>query len=171
MTRICLFLLGLALSLPASSQDLPQIRSSGVLRHLDIPCARFGQGSGDGLDVESVRGFAVWLGLRYRFEQSRWVDIVGDPTGPGAEADGVHARLLGETPIRGDPIASGLTILDRRKKAVDFVIPSFASAVWLVARADSSPMPIVPSGHLPDHMASRYYLAVFRYYEGFFDRR
>ncbi len=46
-------------------------------------------------------------------------------------------------------LANGVTVLDWRKQVVDFSTPTFPTAVWLVARADSSLQPIHPSGSLP----------------------
>lgn len=150
MTRIYLIAIGLVWSLSASPQDLEQVRSAGVLRHLGIPYAHFVTGAGDGLDVELMQGFAAWLGVEYRFVESRWPDVVGDLIGRRVEPDGAHARFLEETPIRGDAIASGLTRLGWRQEALEFASPTFPSAVWLIARADSSLTPIQPSGRLPE---------------------
>ena len=59
-----LFLLAVGL---ASGADLSEVKERGVLRHLGIPYANFVTGSGDGLDVEMVKGFAGHLGVRYAF--------------------------------------------------------------------------------------------------------
>lgn len=140
----------LAASRPLAAQDLAEIRAAGVLRHLGIPYANFVTGGGDGLDLELMQGFAAWLGVGYRYVESDWQRILGDLTGTLAVPDGQRARSLGATPIRGDAIASGLTVLEWRKEVVDFATPTFPSAVWLVARADSGLMPIRPSGRLHD---------------------
>jgi ABC-type amino acid transport substrate-binding protein len=57
-------------------------------------------------------------------------------------------RAVGSWTIRGDIIGNGMTILPSRQKLVDFSVPTFPSAVWLLARADSPVKPIVPSGSL-----------------------
>lgn len=44
---------------PACGADLPEIKQSGVLRHLGVPYARFVAGSGDGMDMELIKLFKV----------------------------------------------------------------------------------------------------------------
>lgn len=61
----------------ASASDLPQVQERGVLRHLGIPYAHFVTGSGDGLDVEIVQGFAASLGAATNMSRQ---------TGPGYSA-------------------------------------------------------------------------------------
>src|SRR5664279_4367960 len=95
------FLCGAALA-----GDLPEVKKSGVLRHLGIPYANFVTGDGDGMDVE----------------------------------------LMSATPVKGDLIANGFTVLPWRQKVVDFSQSTFPSQIWLVARSDSKLNPIKPSG-------------------------
>lgn len=143
----------LSLALAASvglARDLAEIEEDGALRHLAVPYANFYTGLGDGLDVELIRGFAAHLGVSYELVETRWEDVFGDLTGRDARREAAHAELLGETPIRGDLIANGMTILDWRAEVVDFSLPTFPSAVWLVARADSDLAPIAPSGSLAE---------------------
>ena len=76
--------LALALALLAHcafADDLQDIRTRGVLRHLGVPYANFVTGSGDGMDVEIVQLFARHLGVRYEFVPSTWGDVIGDLTG------------------------------------------------------------------------------------------
>jgi ABC-type amino acid transport substrate-binding protein len=148
--RLHAFLL-LALCLFSSavySRDLPEIIASGTLRHLGIPYANFVTGSGDGLDVELMQGFAKQLGLRYEFVKTDWRHAFGDLTGRHARRGEEGAEFLDETEIKGDVIANGMTMLDWRKDVIDFSKPTFPSAVWLIARADADLSPIQPSGSL-----------------------
>ncbi|MCU7933005.1 MAG: transporter substrate-binding domain-containing protein [Candidatus Thiodiazotropha sp. (ex Codakia rugifera)] len=132
-----------------SARDLDEIRTSGVLRHLGIPYANFITGSGDGLDVELIQAFALHLGVRYEYLPTTWNSVFGDLNGQHAKrsSDG-HAELLETSPIRGDLVANGMTILDWRRELVNFSIPTFPSGVWLIARADSHLQPIRPTGNL-----------------------
>ena len=141
---------GLLLALTGTNvlaRDLDEIRESGVLRHLGIPYANFVTGLGDGLDVELVKGFAEHLGLRYAFIPTTWTTAFGDLTGRHARLgqDG-QAEWLDETPIKGDILANGLTVLPWRRMIVDYSDPTFPSGVWLIARSDSELRPISPTG-------------------------
>lgn len=129
-------------------QDLDEIRSAGVLRHLGIPYANFVTGSGDGLDVELIQGFAEHLGVRYEYVASNWQQVFGDLTGRHARLRGGGAESLDPATIRGDLIANGMTVLPWRSEIVDFSDPTFPSGVWLVARADSDLVPIAPGANL-----------------------
>lgn len=144
-----LFLFLLASTGQATARDLAEIRHAGTLRHLGVPYAAFVTGAGDGLDVELMQGFAKDLGVDYEYVPTDWKHVIGDLTGRHAKrgADG-HAQLLEATPIRGDIISNGMTILDWRKEVVDFATPSFPTGVWLIARADSILTPIKPSRDL-----------------------
>ena len=137
----------------AMGQDLEEVKASGVLRHLGVPYANFVTGSGDGLDVEIVRGFAERLGVRYEFVESDWRRVIGDLTGRHVLPRGDRAELLEPTAIRGDLIANGMTMLRWRKEVLDFSEPTFPCGVWLVARADSELQPITPSGSLDKDIA------------------
>jgi len=131
----------------ALARDLDEIRESGVLRHLGIPYANFVTGLGDGLDVDLVKGFAEHLGLRYEFVPTTWTTAFGDLTGRHARLgqDG-QTEWLDETPIKGDILANGLTVLPWRRAIVDYSAPTFPSGVWLIARSDSTLLPISPTG-------------------------
>jgi len=128
--------------------DLPEIKKKGALRHLGIPYANFITGSADGMDVEIVTLFARQLKVKYEFVKTTWADVIGDLTGKRVKARGEEVEILGEVPIRGDMIASGLTVLPWRAKVVYYSTPTFPTQVWLVARADSTMKPIQPSGDI-----------------------
>lgn len=127
-----------------SAGDLPEIKQRGVIRHLGVPYANFVTGSGDGLDVELVKLFAQELGVKYQYIPTQWAQVIGDLSGKKVKAKGDDMEVLGQVPIRGDLIASGLTILPWRQKVLNFSSPTFPTQVWLVARADSPLNPIVP---------------------------
>ncbi len=134
----------------AWGRDLPEILEAGVLRHIGIPYANFVTGSGDGLDVELMQGFARELGVRYEYVQSDWPHVIDDMIGRRVRKSASGVELLEAVPVRGDVIANGFTVLDWRKQVVDFSEPTFPSGVWLVTRAESPLAPIVPSGSLPE---------------------
>ena len=151
----CLVTMATLLGGPAWPGDWDDIQKRGVIRHLGIPYANFVTGSGDGLDVDLVRGFAEHSGLRYEFVETDWSRIIGDLTGQEIKiAAGGEVEVLGPHPIRGDVIANGLTVLPWREKALDFSIPTFPTQVWLIARADSPIAPITPSGDLGRDIAA-----------------
>ena len=132
----------------AAARDLAEVRESGVLRHLGIAYANFVTGAGDGLDVELIRGFADHLGVRYEFVATDWSRAFGDLTGVHAKRHGSQAVRYGTSPVRGDLIANGMTVLGWRSQVVDFSDPTFPSSVWLIAQATSPLTPIRPSGLL-----------------------
>ena len=135
------FLCGTALA-----GDLPEVKKSGVLRHLGIPYANFVTGDGDGMDVELMRLFAKSQGVRYEYVKTSWDTAVADLIGRKVEAKGTTVELLSATPVKGDLIANGFTVLPWRQKVVDFSHSTFPSQIWLVARSDSKLNPIKPSG-------------------------
>ena len=91
--------------------DLNDIKKQGVLRHLGIHYANFITGSGDGMDVELIKLFAKHLGVKYEFVKTDWDQIYGDLSGNKVKkAKGDNVVFVGETPIRGDLIANGLTV-------------------------------------------------------------
>lgn len=129
----------------ALGADLPEIKQSGVLRHLGVPYANFVTGSGDGLDADLVRLFAQHLGVQYQWVKTSWGELIGDLTGKRVKPVGDEVVILGAVPVKGDIAASGITVLPWREKVVDFV-PDFPTQIWLMARADSPLKPIKPSG-------------------------
>ena len=130
--------------------DLAEIRQRGVLRHLGIPYAHFVRDTAnglDGLDVELMQRFAAHLGVEYQWVQTSWSEVFGDLTGQKVQpTKDKGVEVIGETAVRGDIIANGLTILDWRMQVVLFTDPTFPTGVWLIARADSPIKPIEPSG-------------------------
>lgn len=151
----------LALLLPTAvnsvwAADPKDIKERGVIRHLGVPYANFVTGSGDGLDVELVKLFAQYLGVKYQFVEASWDSVIGDLTGKRVKAKGDDIEVLGQVPIKGDIIANGFTILNWRKKIVDFSTPTFPNQIWLVAKADSPIKPIIP------HEAAEKDIAVVR---------
>ncbi len=136
------------------SQDLEDIRSRGVLRHLSIPYANFNSGAGDGLDVELIRKFAEHLGVRYEYVPETWATVFGDLTGQIIKPAGTNIEVLGATEIKGDVIANGVTVLPWREQAVAFSKPTFPTQVWLVTLAESGLPPITPSGDLKADIAA-----------------
>lgn len=144
----CLVLVVLILCLAATAQarDLDEILTDGVLRHIGIPYANFVTGSGDGLDVELVQGFAAELGVRYEYVPSSWASVFADLTGRHARLRNGSAELLDPAPVRGDMIANGLTVLPWREQVVAYSEPTFPSGVWLMAKAERPISPILPTG-------------------------
>ena len=134
-------------AMPASAQDLAEIRERGVIRHLGVPYARFITGNGEGFDADLVRRFAAQIGVRYEYVSTDWQSVIQDLIGQDVEYK-PSPRTLGKRPIRGDIIANGLTILPSREPLIDCSKPTFPSAVWLLAHTDSKVKPIVPSGDL-----------------------
>ena len=131
-----------------AAQDLAEVKASGVLRHLGVPYANFVTGSGDGMDVELMKLFADYLGVKYQYVQTSWKDIVGDLTGRRAKGKGAEAELLDEVPVKGDVISNGFTVLPWRKNVVEFSTPTFPTQVWLITAADYVMTPIKPSGDI-----------------------
>jgi ABC-type amino acid transport substrate-binding protein len=135
----------LALVTPAWAGDLDDVQQRGTLRHLGIPYANFVTGTGDGLDVELMQGFAKELGVKYEYVRGDWGSVFGDLTGRKIKPNGAGIEYLSDTPVKGDVAANGITVLPWREKAVAFSSPTFPNQVWLVARADSPTAPITPT--------------------------
>ena len=129
----------------ALAGDLAEVKKSGVLRHLGIPYANFITGDGDGMDVELMQLFARSQGVRYEYVRTSWDSAMEDLIGRKVAAKGGEVELLSATPVKGDLIANGYTVLPWRQKVVAFSHSTFPSQIWLVARADSKLRPIKPS--------------------------
>lgn len=151
--QLIIFLTLLFIVNALSARDLSEIKASGVLRHIGVPYANFvtqyEQGNAtieSGLDVELMRGFAKHIGVRYEYIKADWGNVFMLLNGESAHYKNKQV-VIGEKSqaIAGDVIANGATILDWRKQVVDFSDEYFPSAVWLIARADSSLTPITPS--------------------------
>ncbi|KHT47620.1 transporter substrate-binding domain-containing protein [Vibrio sinaloensis] len=148
------------LSQSALASDLERIKESGVLRHIGVPYANFvsyiDQGEVQtltGLDVEIIKGFARSLNVRYEYVPGKWNNVVGKLTGQQVEYKNARLVVGDDMPIEGDLIANGVTILDWRKEVLDFSDDYFPSAVWLVARSDSTLKPIKPTGSIQQDIA------------------
>ena len=127
------------------SNDLDQIKESGELRHLGIPYGDFVTGSGDGLDVELIKGFAKHLGVKYVFVESSWNNIFSELIGVKVKNGKNGVEFSDKVEIKGDIISNGITVLDWRKEVVNFSNPTLPTGIWLIARADSKLKPITPS--------------------------
>lgn len=127
---------------------LQDVLDRGELRHLGVPYAKFVTGAGDGLDVELMKRFADHLGVTYSYVQSDWDNVIPDLI--GKELSVVQGKaLLGEKrPIRGDIIASGLTVLDWREELLLLSSPTFPTQVWLLAASRHPYRPVEPSGSI-----------------------
>lgn len=134
--------------------DLDAVKRSGVLRHLGIPYANFVTGSGDGFDVELARMFAARLGVRYEFVGTDWRTVLPDLTGRRVSAGATDILRAAPTPIRGDMVATGLTILPWREDVAAFSSAVFPTQVWIVARAGSKVQPIAPSRSVEHDIAA-----------------
>jgi membrane-bound lytic murein transglycosylase MltF len=143
-----------ALSLPAFSQDLAEIKASGIIRHLGIPYANFISGGGDGMDVELIKLFAKELGVKYSFVRTDWANAIGDLTGTATSSGGNDGVDRAKVPVKGDLVANGMTVIPSREKVVNFSAPTFRNQVWLVARAEADLKPIKPSGNLERDIAA-----------------
>ncbi|MHC1742652.1 MAG: transporter substrate-binding domain-containing protein [Syntrophobacteraceae bacterium] len=140
----CLLVLGVPF--PSCCGDLKEVQEKGVLFHLGVPYANFVTGGGDGLDVDLMKLFARFLGVEYRFVRSSWEDVIPDLVGNRFSFEGDQMLPVAEVPVKGDVIANGMTLLPQREQVVAFSTPTFVTQVWLLARHDSSLMPIPPSG-------------------------
>lgn len=136
------------------AQDLGEVKEKGVLRHLGVPYANFISGSGDGLSIELMKLFAQYLGVEYEYVETSWADVIGDLSGKRVRALGEDVEVIEDVPIKGDVIANGLTKIAWREKVVNYGRPTFPTQVWLIARADSDLVPVVPSGDIEKDISS-----------------
>jgi len=148
--------LGISCLAPLSElrADLAEVKAAGVLRHAGIPYANFVSGSGDGLDVELMQRFASALGVRYEYVRADWTTLFPAITGRQIVPKGDDIEDLGPVPVTADIAANGITVLEWRKKAVDFSAPTFPTQVWLIASKRSPLNPIKPSVSLEKDIAS-----------------
>ncbi len=154
LTAVLLALFLTVVAAGAGAGGLADVKERGVLRHLGIPYANFVTGAGDGMDVELMRAFAAHLGVRYEFVQTDWGEVIGDLTGHKVKSKGDDFEIVGDTPIRGDVIANGMTVIPWREKVVAFADPTFPTQVWLVSRADLPVSPIKPTAVLDKDIAA-----------------
>lgn len=127
--------------------DLDVIREQGVLRHLGVPYANFVVGKDLGLDIELMQLFAKSLGVEYRYIETTWPNVIPDLIGRKVKSAGDVAVFGDQTPIKGDVIANGLTIIPWRLKAVAYSKPTFPNQIWFVVGINSVLRPIEPSGN------------------------
>jgi ABC-type amino acid transport substrate-binding protein len=137
------------------ARDLDEVKEAGVLRHIGIPYANFvtispenGELNEAGLDVEIIRGFALYLGVEYQFVEGRSDNVYGLLTGQNVKYQDQQIIFGKQQEIQGDLLADGITVLDWRKKIVDFSDDYFPAGIWLFARSDSTLQPIIPSGSI-----------------------
>lgn len=154
LTAVLLALVLTVVAASAAAGGLADVKERGVLRHLGIPYANFVTGAGDGMDVELMRAFAAHLGVRYEFVQTDWGEVIGDLTGHKVKSKGDDFEIVGDTQIRGDVIANGMTVIPWREKVVAFADPTFPTQVWLVSRADLPVSPIKPTAVLDKDIAA-----------------
>lgn len=136
------------------ADDLSDVKKRGVFRHLGVPYANFVTDRADGLDVEMMRLFAAHLGVQYVYVETSWENVIPDLVGKKVTPDGDNVKLGESTPIRGDVIANGFTILPWRQKVLAYTTPTFPNQVWLIARTDSDLQPIKPTGNLSKDIAA-----------------
>lgn len=148
------FLTGICTMASANAYDLADIQKQGVLRHLGVPYANFVTGDGRGLDVEVMQLFAREIGVEYQYVKTSWNSVIGDLVGKQVSPDGDDVKISGDTPIRGDVIANGLTILPWRQKVLNYSTPTFPNQVWLITIPGSPMTPITPSGSIDKDIAA-----------------
>jgi len=151
LTALMVTMVWLTSSVPdALGREIEEIQREGTLRHLGIPYAAFVTDDARGLDVELMRNFAAYLGVRYEFVETDWQNLVADLTGKLVKPRGDDVEVMAESPVRGDVIATGFTVLEWRKRVVDFSSPTFPTGVWVVSRADSPLQPITATGDIDE---------------------
>ncbi|MDX2480930.1 MAG: transporter substrate-binding domain-containing protein [Desulfuromusa sp.] len=149
---LVIFLLLLPMNM-VLAEDLDHVLENGTLRHLGIPYANFVHSNHSGLDVELMKGFAKHLGVKYKFVESSWATIIPDLTGKKVVAKGNDVEILGDSPVRGDVIATGFTTLPWREKIVTFSRPTFPSGIWVISRADSDLTPVSGTDSVDEEIA------------------
>ncbi len=132
----------------AVPRDLPEVRSSGVLRHLGVPYANFVTGDGGGLDMRLIQEFAEELGVEHVYVPASWEDIFPRLLGREVARNGGEVTLGAPVAIEGDLIANGLTVLPWREQIIDYSHPTFPTQIWLLTRDDAELEPVRPSGSI-----------------------
>ncbi|MBF0205345.1 MAG: transporter substrate-binding domain-containing protein [Oligoflexia bacterium] len=135
------------------ASDLTTIKKNGVLRHLGIPYANFVTGSGDGMSVEIVKLFAQKLNVKYEYVEVDWDNAIPSLIGKKIKVNDKEITYQESTPIRGDLIASGITVIPWRQQVINFSGAEFPTQVWLVASAESKINPIKPSDDMDRDIA------------------
>ncbi|MFO7816978.1 MAG: transporter substrate-binding domain-containing protein [Thermodesulfobacteriota bacterium] len=120
----------------AEQSTLDQIKKRGVLRHIGVPYANFVTTDQKGLSILLIKEFAVHLGVEYEYVESDWDNVISDLVGYDVTHNGKKVILGRKRPVKGDLIANGLTILEWRKKIIDFSAPTFPTQVWLACKSN-----------------------------------
>lgn len=111
------------------ARDLAEIQAEGVLRHIGIPYANFitvykekNKVIPGGLDVELMKGFAEYLGVKYEFIEANWSTAFTLLNGTTALSSN---QQLDSKKFQGDVIANGATVLPWRMKIIDYQLITF----------------------------------------------
>lgn len=152
--RVVAWLMWVAMVWPALARaDLADVLARGELRHIAVPYGNFVTGTGEGLDVELVRGFAMHLGVRYSLVMSTFRTATRDLIGADLRPSPAGTLRVGSYPVRGDLLAAGFTRLPWREEAMRFSSPTFPSQVFLVAPVGNRARPITPSSSPTEDVA------------------
>jgi len=146
--------LGMLAATSAVAADLDEIKARGELRHIGIRYANFVTGSGDGLDVEVMQGFAKRIGVKYSLVYSDFYNVIRDLLGKDVVRRDGQASLSGDFPVKGDVIATGFTVLPWREAFLAYSQPTFPSQVLLVAPSASPIQPIKEGASLAEDIAN-----------------
>ncbi|MGC8660523.1 MAG: transporter substrate-binding domain-containing protein, partial [Desulfomonilaceae bacterium] len=130
----------------------------GELRHLGVPYANFVTGDGEGLDAAILKLYAKEIGVKYVYVKTDWSNFISDLSGEKIRVDGSKVKVIGAAPVKGDIIGNGLTIIPWRESVIDFSVPYFPTAIWVLASSKSNLQPIRPSGDLKKDIAATRYL-------------
>ena len=143
-------LIGIFAATAAGAADLDEIKARGELRHIGIRYANFVTGSGDGFDVEIMRGFARRLGVKYTLVYSDFYNVIRDLLGKDAVRKDGRVLLTGDYAIKGDVIATGFSVLPWREQILNYSDATFPSQVLLVAPSNAPFQPIHDGADLAD---------------------
>ncbi|MBU0727237.1 ABC transporter substrate-binding protein, partial [Patescibacteria group bacterium] len=115
----------------AMAQDLDEIKSRGILRHIGAPYGNFviapdkkKSSKYSGFSADLMRLYAKSIGVRYEFIESTDVHtMIEDLIGTNfniQQYNPFRIRYGKKSTPKGDVIATGLTVLDWRKQVVNF---------------------------------------------------
>lgn len=132
-------------AMPASAQDLAEIRERGVIRHLGVPYARFITGNGEGFDADLVRRFAAQIDVRYEYVSTDWQSVIQDLIGQDVSTNRRPEHLASDrsaaTSLPTDSRCQARTA--DRLLAADFPLGGLVAGSYRLQGE-----PIVPSGDL-----------------------
>ncbi|MGD9819375.1 MAG: transporter substrate-binding domain-containing protein [Desulfomonilaceae bacterium] len=131
--------------IPVCSADLDQIMAKRELSHLGVPYANFVTGDGEGLDAAIIKLYCKKIGVNYVYVKTDWDTVISDLSGKKFKMQGGKVEITGETPVKGDIIGNGLTVIPWRQQIINYSTPYFPSAIWVIAKADSPLKPIQPT--------------------------